>query len=98
MTETPFLGRLPGVVLSSDKQKSSEQLWSQLRDSSIPAQKAEFVARAVCYLVDMGSRATGMGLYIQGGEVFDIEAELDRARPSWLSERMGYLLQRDKAA
>lgn len=78
------------------KQEALEELWAQLRAAGIPSQTPEVVAKAVCYLASRGQSATGVGLFVQGSEVIDIEGELARARPDWLSAKMSFMLQGEK--
>ncbi len=103
MTETPLLGSLPGVSISSSslprsqKTQALEQLWEQLKSSGIPSQKPEAVAQAVCYLFASGNTAVGKGLCVQGGDVIDLEAELATSRPEWVRKNLAYLLKGEGA-
>ncbi|KIW30207.1 uncharacterized protein PV07_05966 [Cladophialophora immunda] len=92
MTETSLLASLPGVDVKADTNDDLEVLWKQMQDMGIPSQKPDVVADAICYLINQGAAAAGKGLFVQGGEVFDLEKELAVARPDWLSQRMGYML------
>jgi hypothetical protein len=97
MTETPLLAVLPNIQQSDDTEpdpteETLQSLYAGLRDSGIPSQKPNTVALAIAYLVERGTQAAGKGLYVQGGEVIDLEDELARTRPEWLRQKMGYLL------
>lgn len=97
MTETPLLGSLPGLSVDTSSRTELQAIWGQIKSSGLPAQGPDVVARAVCYLIGQGIQAAGQGLFVQGGEVFDIEDGLAKARPAWLSQRMAYLLKGDGA-
>lgn len=96
MTETPLLAALPGKDQSSTSKEELEVLWAELRSSGIPSQSPDIVAQAVCYLARCGRKAGGVGLFVQGSEVIDIERELITARPEWLSRKMTYLVGTEK--
>lgn len=92
MTETSILGSMPGQNVDPASKEELQALWDQLRSAGVPAQGPRFVAQTVCYLIGRGIEASGQGLFVQGGEVFNIEEELAKSRPAWLSQKMAYVL------
>jgi short-subunit dehydrogenase len=97
MTETPLLGTLPDIREAMNGKAADEEslqaLFANLRSIGIPSQEPDTVAQAILYLIEQGDGAAGLGLLVQGGEVIDLESELQRTRPEWLTQRMEYLLR-----
>jgi hypothetical protein len=96
MTETPLLGTLPDVRQAMNGQAADEEglqtLFANLRSNGIPSQRPDIVAQAILYLIEQGKGAAGLGLLVQGGEVIELESELQRSTPEWLAQKMQYLL------
>jgi hypothetical protein len=98
MTETPLLETLPAISNKGFKGSLSvpelESLFDNLKGAGIPSQKPDVVGKAIKYLAERGIDASGVGLFVQGGEIINIEEELVRTMPEWLNERMSYLVNK----
>lgn len=98
MTETPLLGTLPAISKKGSLSAPElESLFDTLKGAGIPSQKPDTVAEAIKYLAERGIEAAGMGLFVQGGEIINLEEELVRTTPEWLNERMSYLVNNQGA-
>ncbi|KAM5346059.1 hypothetical protein ACJ41O_009064 [Fusarium nematophilum] len=67
------------------------ELFNRLNSVGIPTQLPEVVAKAIVYLAGQGLRVAGHALYVQAGEVIEVEKELQKSMPKWLTDKMRYM-------
>ncbi|KAF5026583.1 hypothetical protein F66182_1309 [Fusarium sp. NRRL 66182] len=66
-------------------------LFNKLSSAGIPTQRPEVVAKAVAYLAGQGLKVAGHALYVQAGEVIEVEKEMEKSTPKWLSDKMRFM-------
>ncbi|GAB7361917.1 hypothetical protein MBLNU230_g1955t1 [Neophaeotheca triangularis] len=92
ITDTPILTQERGPG------KTGAQYAADMAARGIAVNKAESVALAVCFLMDIGMEGNGMGLLVQGGRIADLEVGIARGREGWMGKEMLELFRggRDK--
>ncbi|RSL96348.1 hypothetical protein CDV31_013526 [Fusarium ambrosium] len=68
-----------------------DELFNRFDSVGIPTQLPEVVAKAIVYLAGRGLRVTGQALYVQAGEVIEVEKEVQKSMPKWLVDKMRYM-------
>ncbi|KNG52254.1 NAD(P)-binding protein [Stemphylium lycopersici] len=69
-----------------------------LAKAGVPINKPESVALAVCWLLDQGIKANGMGILVQADTFVDVEAGLAKSREAWMGKEMVDLFRGGRGA
>lgn len=98
LTQTPMMTTLvDGEDLTKEARDDRlRAVFKQLEAAGTPLQTPEIVGKSIAFLVQEGVKASGYSLFVQGGEVVELEHDLQSARPEWLSQRMSYMQRRSE--
>lgn len=96
LTQTPMIATLLEAIPTTREARDErvKVFVDQLNAAGTPSQTPEFVSKAFAFLIQKGIKASGYSLFVQGGEVAEIDQGLKDAMPGWLSEKMSYMRRR----
>ncbi|CAI6338087.1 unnamed protein product [Periconia digitata] len=89
ITETPLIlaTESPRVQRPGDGEVPGQHA-ARLREGGVSVNRVESVAGVACWLMDLGGKAAGMGVFVQRDLCVDLEKGLAGSREMWMSREM----------